>query len=79
MAKLTDEQRRPLQFLARSQNGCTEALMMAHGFDLSMLGKLVIDWLAGAEAHDTMAARRRIKVIWMHITTAGRKAIAGSS
>jgi hypothetical protein len=34
MAKLTDEQRRALQLLARSPNGCTEALILAHGFEL---------------------------------------------
>jgi hypothetical protein len=31
MATLTDEQRRPLRLLSRSPNGCTEALMLAHG------------------------------------------------
>jgi hypothetical protein len=40
---LTDEQRRALRLLARSPNGCTEAIMLAHGFDLVMLGKLALD------------------------------------
>jgi hypothetical protein len=51
MAKLTDEQRRALQLLARSPNGCTEALMMAHGFEGAMLGQLVVDGLALATPH----------------------------
>jgi hypothetical protein len=36
MAKLTDEQR-ALELLARSPNGCTEAISLAYGFDLAML------------------------------------------
>jgi hypothetical protein len=58
-------------------NGCTEALMMAHGFDVAMLAKLVIDGLAVAVDHSTMAGRRRMKVTWLRIAAAGRKAIAG--
>jgi hypothetical protein len=37
MAKLTDEELRALLLLARSPNGCTEALLMAHGFPTEML------------------------------------------
>jgi hypothetical protein len=48
--------------------GCTEAIMLAHGFGLEMLGQLVIDSLADAEARSAMAGRRRIRVTWMHIT-----------
>jgi hypothetical protein len=33
-------------------------------------------WLASRKsAHDTMAGSRRMKVVWMQITAAGRKAI----
>jgi hypothetical protein len=77
MAKLTDEQRRALQLLARSPNGCTEALMMAHGFEGAMLGQLVVDGLALATPHHTQAGRRQMIVVWISITTAGREAIAG--
>jgi hypothetical protein len=51
--------------------------MMAHGFELVMLAKLVIDGLAVAVDHSTMAGRRRMKVTRLRITAAGRKAIAG--
>ena len=40
------DERRALQLLARSPNGRTEALMLAHGFSPVMLGKLVLDDLA---------------------------------
>jgi hypothetical protein len=33
MAQLSDEQRRALRILARSPNGSTEVLVMAHGFE----------------------------------------------
>jgi hypothetical protein len=77
MAKLSDEQRRALRLLARSPNGCTEAIMLAHGFESAMLGKLVLDGLAKVEVHDTKVAGRRlkVKVTWLRITEEGRKAI----
>jgi hypothetical protein len=71
----TDEQRRALQLLARSPSGCTEALLMAHGFEVAMLSRLVLDGLAVAVDHSTTAGRRRMKVTWLRITNAGRKAI----
>jgi hypothetical protein len=65
MAKLTHEQRRAPQLLARSPSCCTEALLMAHGFELVMLAKLAVDGLAKVEAHDTKAGSRRMKVVWL--------------
>jgi hypothetical protein len=78
MAKLTDEQRRALQLLARSPNGCTEAILMAHGLDPAILAKLVLDGLAKVDIHDAKVAGRRVKVkvAWLQITPAERKAIA---
>jgi hypothetical protein len=73
---LTDEQRRALALLARSPNGCTEALMMAHGFPLAMLGDLVMGGLALATFQDTRAGRQPMLVVWMTITAEGRKVIA---
>jgi hypothetical protein len=77
MAKPSDKQRRALRLLARSPDGCTEAILMAHGFHLAMLGKLAFDGFANVEARETMAGSRRMKVFWLQITEAGRKAIAG--
>jgi hypothetical protein len=75
MARLTDEQRRALRLLAGSPNGCTEALMLAHGFESAMPSDLVLNGLGVAVDHSTVAGRRRIKVTWLRITAAGRKAI----
>jgi hypothetical protein len=69
MADLTDEQRRALRLLARSPNGCT------HGFESTIIGKFMLDGLATAEIHDTKIAGRRVKVVWLQITAAGRRAL----
>jgi hypothetical protein len=45
------------------------------GFEIAMLGKLVLDGFARVDTHDTMAGSRRMKVVWLQITAAGRKAI----
>jgi hypothetical protein len=42
-----------------------------------MLDKLTLDGFAKIEVHDTLARSRRMKVVWMQITAAGRKATAG--
>jgi hypothetical protein len=76
MAKVSDEQRRALQLLARCPNGYTEALMMAHGFPIEMLGDLLVAGFALATPEDTRAGRQPMLVVWMSITEAGRKAIA---
>jgi hypothetical protein len=70
------EKRRALQLLARSPDGCTEALMMAYGFPIELLGDLVMAAVALATPHDTRAGRQPMIVVWMTITEAGRLAIA---
>jgi hypothetical protein len=52
------------------------SLMLAHGFEIEILGQLALDGLAVAVGHTTIAGRRRIKVSWLRISAAGRKAIA---
>jgi hypothetical protein len=67
-----NEQRRALQLLARSPNGCTEALIMAHGFEGAMLGQLMLDGLDLATPYHTRAGRRQMTVVWITIITTGR-------
>jgi hypothetical protein len=45
MTELTDEGRRLLKQLARSPDGCTEAMMMARGFGTKVLAGLVLGGL----------------------------------
>jgi hypothetical protein len=76
LAKLNDERRRALRLLARSPNGCTQAILMAHGFPTEMLEELVMAGLAKASSEEMPRGRRkRMKVVWMQITECGRKAI----
>jgi hypothetical protein len=49
---------------------------MAHGFEGAMLGKLLLDGLANAWLEDMRAGRRQMKVTWVRVTAAGRRAIA---
>jgi uncharacterized metal-binding protein len=76
MAKLTDEQRRALQLLARCPDGCTTSIMMAHGFKPEILADLVRHGLAVSKPKTVLAGETPVEVVWMHITEAGRKAIA---
>lgn len=76
MAKLSGEQLRALLLLARSPNGCSEALLMAHGFPAEMLEEVVTMGLANASPEEMRIARRRRKVVCFRITEAGRKAAA---
>jgi DNA-binding PadR family transcriptional regulator len=76
MAKLSDEELRALLFLARHPNGCTEAVLMAHGFPYQMLKGLVATGWAKASLEEMKIARRRRKVLCFQITDAGRKAAA---
>jgi hypothetical protein len=65
----TTERERALQLLARYPSGCTEALMLAHGFAIALLAELVRDRLVTAELNAS-------HVVWMRITALGREAIA---
>jgi S-adenosylmethionine:tRNA-ribosyltransferase-isomerase (queuine synthetase) len=76
MAKLTDEQRRALQLLARSPNGCTEALMLAYHFTTKMLDELAADGLLTIDIHHHVVDGRQKTVERMQITPAGRREIA---
>jgi hypothetical protein len=62
-----------LQLLARSTNGHTEAMLLAHGFATATLTVLVRDGLATATPETVRAGKRPIKVTRVRITDAGRR------
>ena len=70
------DHRRALELLADSANGCTEAIMLAHGFTPKVIANLVDAGLATAEGSQVHAGRRPVDVVRMRITEAGRRAIA---
>jgi hypothetical protein len=49
---ISDDQRRSLRLLARGPHGCTEAIMLAHGFKAELLAALVRDGLATKQPGD---------------------------
>ena len=72
------EQNRALRLLAGSPHGCTEAIMLAHGFTDEILGRLVMNGLATAAPGIMYAGNRPIEVTRLMITDAGRQALAGT-
>ena len=73
--KLSVDQRRALTVLADSPDGCTEAILLAHGFKLALLVELVRDGLASATSDRVRAGTRMLDVTRVRITEAGRKAL----
>ena len=56
--KLARDEHEALRLLASSRDGCTQSLMMAHGFAIGILRDLVRDGLVSEELHSTIAGRR---------------------
>jgi hypothetical protein len=56
--------------------GCTESIMLAHGFKIELLAGLVREGLASAAPQSVHAGGRSIEVVRLQITGAGRRALA---
>jgi hypothetical protein len=69
------DRRRALELLAASPDGCTEALMLAHGFSVELLCDLCVAGLAIAAPERMAAGGRTVEVARMRITEAGRRAL----
>jgi hypothetical protein len=67
--------RRALELLASCRDGCTEAMMLAHGFKTEMVVELLRAGLATATAERVVAGKHRIEVARLRITEAGRRAL----
>ena len=75
--RLSAEQRRALAILADAgQRGCTDQLMMAHGFTFDILAGIVRAGLATATLRRKRAVRRMNEVARLRITDAGRRAVS---
>ena len=68
--------RRALELLETSLDGCTEAIMLAHGFKIELLVELVQAGLATASTEQMLASGRPMEVTRLRITGAGRRALA---
>jgi len=73
------DRHRALALLAASRDGCTEAVLLAHGVTIDQMVELVRAGLATAEPERVMAGRHVIEVARVKITDAGRWALAESA
>jgi hypothetical protein len=76
-SSISADQRRALTLLAGSALGCTEAIMLAHGFKAELLAALLREGLATKQPGTIRAGGRRLGVVWVMITDAGQRALAG--
>jgi hypothetical protein len=65
----------PLSRLRWLRDGCTEAILLAHGFTIPLMVELVRAGLATATAERVVAGKRKIEVARVRITEAGRRAL----
>ena len=75
--ELSADHRRALSLLAGLLHGCTEAILLAHGFKIEMLIILVRGGFAIATPEIVHAGNRPIEVVRVRITDAGRQALDG--
>jgi DNA-binding PadR family transcriptional regulator len=68
--------RSALAVLAESQIGCSESLMLAHGFPTELITKLVEAGFATVTTEIIHGGKRAIDVKRLKITDAGREALA---
>jgi hypothetical protein len=61
--------------LASCRDGCTEAMMRAHGFTIPQMVELIRAGLASASAERVVAGSRKIEVARVRITEAGRRVL----
>jgi hypothetical protein len=74
--KSSADRRRALELLARCTDGCTEAVLLAHGFTTKLITELVRTGLATTQTEHMHGGRRAVDVSRIRITDAGRMALA---
>jgi hypothetical protein len=72
------DRRRALELLASSRDGCTEAMMFAHGFTIVQVVELVHAGVATAPTECVAAGSRKLEVARVRITDNGRQVLAGA-
>ena len=71
----TATRNRALRLLAQNPDGCTGAIMLAHGFSLELLNELIATGLATASTERKERSDKAIKIVRVKITEAGRRAL----
>jgi hypothetical protein len=59
---ISGEQRRALEIMADSPQGCTEGMLRAHGFTVALLARIVRPGLAGARPEIVKAGGRTLSM-----------------
>ena len=67
------ERRRALELLAASPDGCSEAIMLAHGFTVDFLVELIRTGMATTRTERVIASGRAMEVARVRITEIGRR------
>jgi hypothetical protein len=73
------DRRRALELLASCRDGCTEAMMLAHGFTVAQMVELVQARLASAGAERMRAGKHEMEIARVRITEAGRRVLEGKA
>jgi hypothetical protein len=68
--------RRALELLASCRDGCTEAIMLAHGLSVEQMVELVRGGLASVVAQRVVAGQDVMEIARVRTTEAGRRALA---
>jgi hypothetical protein len=74
--KLSVDRHRALEVLAGSAEGCTEAILSAHGFKAALIAELIEAGLAAVTIERVMAGGATIQVRRIRITEVGGLALA---
>jgi hypothetical protein len=67
------DRRRALELLASCPEGCSEAIMLTHGFTTAQMVELVRAGLASVSAERVIAGRTTVEIARVRITEAGRR------
>ncbi len=78
MTTSSDEFWRALEVLAVSPEGCTQALLMAHGIRPALITELIDAEFARAKTERLFVDGRRVRVTRLRITEIGRAVLAAS-
>jgi hypothetical protein len=66
---------RMLRYLAESPDGCAKATLLAYGFPVALLDRLIESGLATASSERTIRGNKPIEVVRIKLTKAGRAAL----
>ena len=66
---------RALRLLAEHPDGCTGAVLMAHGFSLELLNELIGAGLATASTESVTRGSKPVEILLVKVTEAGRRAL----